>query len=35
MPGTKFDGAKAACSICAKYFSGFSFSSMVPTLISG
>ena len=35
MPGTMFDGAKAACSIWAKKFCGFSLRVKWPTGISG
>ena len=35
IPGTSADGSNAACSICAKKFSGFRFSVIVPTGISG
>ncbi len=35
MPGTMLAGEKAACSIWAKKFSGFSLRVMVPTLIRG
>src|SRR5690242_705737 len=35
IPGTVLPGEKAACSICAKKFSGLRLSVMVPTRISG
>jgi len=35
MPGTVLEGAKAACSIWAKKFTGFSFSVMTPTSCNG
>ena len=35
IPGTKFEGEKAACSISAKKFCGLRSSTMRPTLISG
>ena len=35
MPGTVFAGENAACSICAKKFSGLRLSVCTPTSISG
>ena len=35
MPGTKFAGENAACSISAKKFSGLRFRVCVPTLTNG
>jgi len=35
IPGTVLPGEKAACSISAKKFSGFLFSVILPTGISG